>query len=162
MAGGQRPFFQTIRRAVEMPGLGPLLYRINVNPFVVRKMVAGHVYSDANWLTDQRLTEKRQVIDAPGARFGSAAFVTGALDRVASRTELLALAARAAIPTLVILAQKRLRDPEQRSRHSPRFPVFTLRGCREASCRCRKNSRTTSRKRLSPSSRNNGLGGCCP
>ena len=102
MAGGQRPFFQTIRRAVEMPGVGPLLYRLNVNPFVVRKMVAGHVYSDASWLTDERLTEKRRVIHAPGARFASAAFVTGALDRVASRTEFLALAARAAVPTLVI------------------------------------------------------------
>lgn len=48
MAGGQRAFFQTIRCAVEAPGLGPLLYRLNVNPFVVRKMVAGHVYSDAS------------------------------------------------------------------------------------------------------------------
>jgi pimeloyl-ACP methyl ester carboxylesterase len=102
MAGGQRPLFQAIRRAVEMQGIGPLLYRLNVNPFVVRKMVAGHVYSDASWLTDERLAEKRQVIDAPGARFASAAFVTGALDRVASQTEFLALAARAAVPTLVI------------------------------------------------------------
>jgi pimeloyl-ACP methyl ester carboxylesterase len=102
MTGGQRPFFRTIRRAVEMPGLGPLLYRLNVNSFVVRKMVAGHVYSDASWLTDERLTEKRRVIDAPGARFASAAFVTGALDRVASRTEFLALATRAGIPVLVV------------------------------------------------------------
>ena len=47
MGGGQRPLFQAIRRAVEMPYVGPLLYRLNVNPFVVRKMVAGHVYSDA-------------------------------------------------------------------------------------------------------------------
>jgi hypothetical protein len=85
-----------------MPGLGPLLYRLNVNPFVVRKMVAGHVYSDATWLTDERLTEKRRVIDAPGARFASTAFVTGALDRVASRTEFLALATRAGIPVLVV------------------------------------------------------------
>ena len=64
MGGGQRPLFQAIRRAVEMPYVGPLLYRLNVNPFVVRKMVAGHVYSDANWLTGERLAEKRRVIDA--------------------------------------------------------------------------------------------------
>jgi hypothetical protein len=102
MAGGQRPYFQTIPRAVEMAGIGPFLYRLNVNTFVVRKMVAGHVYADATWLTDERLAEKRQVVEAPGARFGSAAFVTGGLDRVASRSEFLALFMRAAIPILVI------------------------------------------------------------
>ena len=31
-----------------MPGIGSLLYRLNVNSFVVGKMVAGHVYSDSN------------------------------------------------------------------------------------------------------------------
>ena len=102
VGGGQRPLFQAIRRAVEMPYVGPLLYRLNVNPFVVRRMVAGHVYSDANWLTGERLAQKRRVIDAAGARFASAAFVTGALDRVTSRAEFLALAARAAIPITVI------------------------------------------------------------
>ena len=102
MGGGQRPLFQAIRRAVETPYVGPLLYRLNVNPFVVRKMVAGHVYSDANWLTGERLAQKCRVIDAAGARFASAAFVTGALDPVASRAEFLALAARAAIPITVI------------------------------------------------------------
>jgi hypothetical protein len=59
-------------------------------------------YSDASWLTGERLVEKRQVIDAPGARFASASFVTGALDRVASRTDFLALAVGAAVPTLLV------------------------------------------------------------
>jgi pimeloyl-ACP methyl ester carboxylesterase len=102
MGGGRRPLFQAIRRAVEMRYVGPLLYRLNVNPFVVRKMVAGHVYSDAGWLTGERLAQKRRVIGAAGARFASAAFVTGALDRVASRTEFLALAAHAAVPITVV------------------------------------------------------------
>ncbi len=102
MAGGQRAVFSKIRRAVEAPVIGPLLYRLNVNPWVIRKMVAGHVYSDARWLTGARLAEKRQVIDAPGARFASAAFVTGGLDRVASRDEFLTLAARAAVPLLLV------------------------------------------------------------
>ena len=65
-------------------------------------MVAGHVYSDASRLTQERLAEKRRVIDAPGARFASAAFVTGTLDRVATREEFLALVERAAIPVLVV------------------------------------------------------------
>jgi pimeloyl-ACP methyl ester carboxylesterase len=102
MAGGERPLFAKIRRAVDAPVIGPLLYRLNVNPFVVRKMVAGHVYSDPAFLTAARMAEKRQVVAAPGARVAAAAFVTGALDRVARRDDFLALAGRAALPLLLV------------------------------------------------------------
>jgi pimeloyl-ACP methyl ester carboxylesterase len=102
MAGRRRSFFETICRAVETPGIGPLLYRLNVNSFVVGKMVSGHVYSERGWLSGDRLAEKRHVINAPGARFGSAAFVTGTLDRVISREAFVGLAAKAAKPLLVV------------------------------------------------------------
>ncbi|HML07361.1 MAG TPA: alpha/beta hydrolase [Xanthobacteraceae bacterium] len=102
MAGGERPLFARIRRAVEAPIIGPLLYRLNVNPFVVRKMVAGHVYSEPNALSAARTAEKHEVVAAPGARFASAAFVTGGLDRVSSRDDFLALAARAALPLMLV------------------------------------------------------------
>ena len=102
MTGGDRPFFANIRRAIELPGLGPALYRLNVSSFVIRRMVAGHVYSDAAFLSGQRLIEKRKVVDAMGARFASVAFVTGALDRVASRAEFLALAGGAGVPIMLI------------------------------------------------------------
>ena len=102
MAGGDRPLFARIKRAIELPVVGPLLYRANVNPFVVRMMVAGHVYSEPRALSGERLAEKRRVINAAGARFGSAAFVTGGLDRVASRAEFLALAGKANVPILVV------------------------------------------------------------
>src|SRR5262249_23688 len=46
MAGGQRPFFEPLCRLVDRPRLGPLVYRLNVNPFMVRRMGAGHVYAD--------------------------------------------------------------------------------------------------------------------
>jgi pimeloyl-ACP methyl ester carboxylesterase len=102
MTGGDRPLFAKIRRIIELPGLGHLLYRLNVSSFVVRRMVSGHVYSDPAWLRGERLVDKRNVMDAKGARFASVAFVTGALDRVASRTEFLGLAARAGVPILLI------------------------------------------------------------
>lgn len=102
MVGGDRPLFQKIRNAIGLPVVGPLLYRANVNRFVVRKMVAGHVYSGANVLSGDRLRQKRQVIDAPGARFGSAAFVTGGLDRISSRAEWLKLARSVTDPVLVV------------------------------------------------------------
>jgi pimeloyl-ACP methyl ester carboxylesterase len=102
MTGGDRPLFAKIRRIIELPGLGHLLYRLNVSSFVVRRMVSGHVYSDPAWLRGERLMDKRNVMDAKGARFASVAFVTGALDRVASRTEFLGLADRAGVPILLV------------------------------------------------------------
>jgi pimeloyl-ACP methyl ester carboxylesterase len=102
MAGGDRPFFHKIRRAIETPFIGPALYRLNVNDFVIRKMVGGHVYSDPRWLTGSRLAEKRKAVEAPGARFASAGFVTGGLDRASSREQFLALARRANLPLLVV------------------------------------------------------------
>jgi len=102
MMGGDRPFFAKLRRLIELPVLGPSLYRLNVSPFVVRRMVSGHVYSDPAWLAGERLRDKRKVMDAAGARFGSVAFVTGGLDRAASRAEILDLAGRAGAPILVV------------------------------------------------------------
>jgi hypothetical protein len=46
MAGGDRALFSAIRRAVGVPVVGPALYRLNVDRFVVRMMTAEHVYSD--------------------------------------------------------------------------------------------------------------------
>jgi pimeloyl-ACP methyl ester carboxylesterase len=102
MAGGDRPLFASIRRLVGLPVLGPLLYRLNVSSFVVRRMVAGHVYSDPAWLRGNHLLDKRRVMDGKGARFSSVAFVTGGLDRVASRAEFLSLAGGAGVPILLI------------------------------------------------------------
>ena len=102
MAGGDRLLFHAIRHAIGLPVLGPLLYRVNVNRFVVRMMVAGHVYSGKGALTGDRLTQKRAVIGAPGARYGSAAFVTGRLDRITSRADFLELARQMGGSLLVI------------------------------------------------------------
>ena len=101
MMGGDRPWFSRIRRMVGMPVAGPLLYRLNVNPPVVRMMVAGHVYSDARSLTAAWWQQKRAVMAARGARFGSVAFVTGGLDRVHSREAFLELARAVQRPILV-------------------------------------------------------------
>ena len=96
MAGGHRPLFDRLCRLVDRPGLGPLIYRLNVNRFVVRRMGAGHVYTDPSFLTAERLRDKLAVVRAPGARFASVRFVTGRLDPLASRDEFLDLARRVA------------------------------------------------------------------
>jgi pimeloyl-ACP methyl ester carboxylesterase len=102
MAGGQRPFFERLCRLVDRPGLGPLIYRLNVNRFMVRRMGAGHVYADGAFLSGERLRQKLSVVRAPGARFASVRFVTGHLDPLASREAFLDLARRAAVPILLV------------------------------------------------------------
>jgi pimeloyl-ACP methyl ester carboxylesterase len=102
MAGGDRKLFGQIRRMIGLPAVGPLLYRLNLNRFVIRRMLAGHVYSQPDALTDAAWQQKRAVIAADGARFGSAAFVTGGLDRVASRAAFLSLAGSAGANILLL------------------------------------------------------------
>jgi pimeloyl-ACP methyl ester carboxylesterase len=75
---------------------------LNVNPFVVRRMGAGHVYADPAFLDEERLRQKLNVVRAPGARFASVRFVTGRLDPLASREAFLDLARRAAAPILLV------------------------------------------------------------
>ena len=102
MMGGHRPFFDRLCRLVDLAGIGPLIYRLNVNQPVVRYMGAGHVYVDRGFLTAERLREKLAVTRAPGARFASVRFVTGRLDPLRTRDEFLDLARRAAAPILLV------------------------------------------------------------
>jgi pimeloyl-ACP methyl ester carboxylesterase len=104
--GGQRAWFARIRAAVDQAMSGPLLYRLNVNRFVVSKMAREHVYSDADWLTGDRLAAKLAVTRAPGARHSSVRFVTSCLDRVDDRAAFLDLARRANVPILVVYGEE--------------------------------------------------------
>jgi pimeloyl-ACP methyl ester carboxylesterase len=102
MAGGHRPLFDRLCRLVDRATVGPLIYRLNVNPFVVRRMGAGHVYSDPAFLSEERLRQKLAVLRAEGARFASVRFVTGRLDPLASREPFLDAARRAGTPILLV------------------------------------------------------------
>jgi pimeloyl-ACP methyl ester carboxylesterase len=100
--GERRPFLDRLCRVVDLPGIGPLLYRLNVNRFVVRRMGAGHVYTDPAFLAGERLRQTLAVVRTPGARFASVRFVTGRLDPLAIRDEFLDLGRRARVPVLLI------------------------------------------------------------
>jgi pimeloyl-ACP methyl ester carboxylesterase len=102
MMGKRSRALKRIVQAVDLPLLGPLLYRLNVNRFVVQMMGRGHVYADPNWLGGDRLAEKLTVTRAACARHASVRFVAGELDTVRSRAELLSLAERIAEPILVV------------------------------------------------------------
>src|SRR5262245_19906048 len=46
MTGKPQGAFEWLVRAVDHPLLGPVLYKINVNRFMIRMMGRGHVYTD--------------------------------------------------------------------------------------------------------------------
>jgi pimeloyl-ACP methyl ester carboxylesterase len=102
MIGAYRPWFAHVRTAFDLPILGALLYRLNVSRFVLTKMAREHVYSDPDWLSGDRLSAKLAVTGAPGARHASVRFVSGYLDRVATREDFLSLVQKAGKPTLVV------------------------------------------------------------
>jgi pimeloyl-ACP methyl ester carboxylesterase len=105
MMGGTRPIFSKIAKAFDPPILGEILYKLNVNRFVVGMMARGHVYADPLWLNGERMAEKLAVTRAPGARHGSARFVTGYLDPFGSREEQTRAAQQVDIPALVMFAE---------------------------------------------------------
>jgi hypothetical protein len=102
MSGRPAPSFDYLIRLVDLPGIGALVYALNVNPPVVRLMARGHVYADSAFVTPRRLAEKLRVTRAPGARHASVRFVTGALDPADDRANFLAGARRVPDPVLVL------------------------------------------------------------
>ena len=102
MMGGKRKLGEWIARAGDLPVLGQLLYRLNVNRPVVRMMARGHVYIDSHWLHDERLAQKMTVVRATGARHASIRFVTGMLDLMTSRSDFLEAARGFKEPILVL------------------------------------------------------------
>ena len=91
-----------VARASDLPVLGQILYRLNVNPAMVRMMARGHVYADADWLTGERFTEKMAVVNSAGARNAAIRFVTGMLDPVPNHSLFIESARRVKEPILVI------------------------------------------------------------
>ena len=102
MMGGKRKLGEWIARVGDLPVLGQLLYRLNVNPQVVRTMARGHVYVDRDWLQGERLAQKMTVVRATGARHASIRFVTGMLDLMTSRSDFLEAARQFKEPILVL------------------------------------------------------------
>ena len=100
--GGRRRLGEWIARVGDLPVLGQLLYRINVNPPVVRMMARGHVYVDPHWLQGERIDQKMSVVHATGARHASNCFVTGMLELMTSRSDFLEAARRFKEPILVL------------------------------------------------------------
>jgi len=108
---------ETVREGVKQtiwsPFLGQALYRLNTAPGFLRFMYRQHVFTNPERLTPEFMAQKHQITQQPGGRFAPAAFVTGALDPVLNREQMLAWARSLSVPLLVVTAEQS--PPQSRS-----------------------------------------------
>jgi pimeloyl-ACP methyl ester carboxylesterase len=105
MARGQKPWLKGVRELIRLPILGQFLYQLTTTPSFLSFMYRRHVYADASTLTPDVLTQKRQLTQHSGARYGAAAFVTGGLDPYFDRPTAIAHLQSLTIPVLVAIGQ---------------------------------------------------------
>ena len=106
MSKQQSGWHGVVRQLVRSPLLGQFLYKLNTAPSFLSLMYRRHVYADPAKVTPDFIQNKWKVTQKPGARFGSAAFVTGGLDPVKTRSEFLANFHNLAVPVMVVIAEK--------------------------------------------------------
>ncbi len=102
MMGRYRPLQDRIRRAIQTPIAGQVLYRLNVSRPVISAMYRRHVYADASRITPAFVASKSAIARRSGGRFGAAAFVTGGLDLVRDRQSFADLVSPPTAPTLMV------------------------------------------------------------
>jgi pimeloyl-ACP methyl ester carboxylesterase len=103
MARGQKPWLKLVRDLIRTPMIGQFLYQLNTTPSFLGFMYRRHVYADPTHLTADVLTQKRQLTQQPGARFGAAAFVTGGLDPYVDRETAIADLQSLNIPVILAI-----------------------------------------------------------
>ena len=90
------------RHLLQLPLLGEGLYRLSVMPTVLARMYRSHVYGNPDGVTQRLIAEKGLIARQRFARYASAAFFTGALDAVHTRTEFLGLVDHLLVPLLAV------------------------------------------------------------
>ena len=106
MAGRQSRAFPLIRRLVEAPLLGPLLYRLNTTRAMLAWMSRRHVDVGGAGHPDEGIRQRQCISRQPGARFASAAFVSGGLDPFNDPQGWIQAARNLQAPLTVVLADQ--------------------------------------------------------
>jgi len=111
MTGRPPQQFSWLRKVIATPLIGPVLYHLNTSQAVLKFMLRRHVWVAPDLLTPQQIREQQQLARRPGARFASAAFVTGGLDPAVDRSWWLQQVRLLQCPLqLVVAAQAPLRS----------------------------------------------------
>ncbi|MDZ8225424.1 alpha/beta hydrolase [Nostoc sp. ChiVER01] len=94
-----------VRELVRSPILGQALYKLNTTPSFLSLMYRRHVFTDAAKITPSFIEKKWHTTQQPGARFASAAFVTGNLDAVHEQSDFLKLVQSLTVPLMVVIGE---------------------------------------------------------
>ncbi|MEH2266033.1 alpha/beta fold hydrolase [Nostoc sp.] len=94
-----------VRGLVRSPILGQALYKLNTTQSFLSFMYRRHVFTDAAKITPSFIEQKWETTQQPGARFASAAFVTGNLDAVREQSDFLELVRSLTIPLMVVIGE---------------------------------------------------------
>lgn len=96
---------EIVQGLVRSPIVGQALYKLNTTPSFLTWMYRRHVFTDDAKLTPSFIEKKWQTTQKPGARFASAAFVTGNLDAVRQQTDFLTLVQSLSVPLMVVIGE---------------------------------------------------------
>ena len=103
MGESKRKWYGAVQGLISLPIVGQFLYWINTTKLFLKFMMKRHVYANAANITRDVLRTKHKITKAKGARFASAAFVTGALDPVRSSEQWLNYFSPLRLPVLMVI-----------------------------------------------------------
>jgi len=95
-----------IRKLISLPLIGPVLYRLNTSKTILKLMLRRHVWVDSSLLSPEKVLDQQRLSRRTGARFASAAFVSGGLDPAADRSWWLQQAEKLSCPMEIVLADE--------------------------------------------------------
>jgi len=104
--GENRWFYNFLRKVIGFPVLGQLLYFLNTLPPFLRLMYRRHVFAEPKHVTRNLIRQKSRTTRRRGARFASAAFVTGNLDVTYSSEEWLSWFQPLSVPTMMVIGEE--------------------------------------------------------
>ncbi|MDF5736816.1 MULTISPECIES: alpha/beta fold hydrolase [unclassified Nostoc] len=103
--GASQQIAGIVRELVRSPILGQALYKLNTTQSFLSFMYRRHVFTDAAKITPSFIEKKWHITQQPGARFASAAFVTGNLDAVHKQSDFLELVQSLTVPLMVVIGE---------------------------------------------------------
>jgi pimeloyl-ACP methyl ester carboxylesterase len=104
--GEHRKVYKFLKFLIYTPILGQILYLLNTLPPFLRFMIGRHVYSDRAHITPNLMRQKWRTTQQSGARFASAAFVTGGLDPIQTHEEWLSWFQPLPVPALMAIGEQ--------------------------------------------------------
>jgi pimeloyl-ACP methyl ester carboxylesterase len=106
MGEKNRWFYKILQQLINLPIVGQLLYFLNTSNGFLKFMYSRHVFTQASQVTQDFMQFKQKLARRRGARFASAAFVTGALDAVKNQEAWLSLFQPLPIPVMMAIGEQ--------------------------------------------------------